>query len=302
MKAIKCNIIKEMLISFLKIRKIFLQTLISLTFGFWIASQAYGQDSLEDIFKVDYDTPLSLDLGDSLTTGDVVAEVKKKKKKVKRRVFFGQKTKKIFIKTGFRNKIVYETFYVLKKFVPPPEYTRNYYCLDTKKRKIVNSVKAKRKRYKVLHGPYKKMLGDQILEEGWFYFGMKHKRWVKLNRHDILQTKQYWWKGWPQESLLLYYDFEKIKLKEVIPVHYGEKEGRYWVFHQNGNIAATGVYKHDYKVGIWKEYYPNRRLKRSVIYSNDPFDFKSKPYIDYEWNKDGAVIYDDKKFSGTRPN
>ena len=46
-----------------------------------------------------------------------------------------------------------------------------------------------------MHGPYQKRVGDQIIEEGWYYKGLKHRRWFRFNRHDILQDKSYWWKG-----------------------------------------------------------------------------------------------------------
>ena len=43
----------------------------------------------------------------------------------------------------------------------------------------------------MMHGPYKKRLGEQIIEEGIFYYGLKHGRWVRFNRSDILQDKEF---------------------------------------------------------------------------------------------------------------
>lgn len=258
----------------------------------------FGQDeSLESLFKVDYDTPLTLDLEADEEEGDKdgLEPVKQKKKKKKKKVFFGIKTRKGFTRDQRGGDILWEQFYTLKEYEEPPEYARDFYWYDSKKKVIKNSLRVNKKYANVLHGPYKKMLGDQIVEEGWFYKGMKHRRWVRHNRHDILQEKTYWWKGWPQESRLAYYDFQKSKLKEVIPVHYGEKEGEYWAFHEDGTIAVHGDYKHDHRVGLWQEYYDGMRLKREVIYPKDPFNFKFNPYISKEWDRKGDIIYDYEK-------
>jgi antitoxin component YwqK of YwqJK toxin-antitoxin module len=254
------------------------------------------EETLEDIFKVDYDTPLTLEIEklEQDTTQQIVEPKKKKKKKV----FFGIKTRKGFTKNVIRNQVVFELFYMLKEYSDPPKYARDFYWYDYKKRKIMNSLRVPdNRRVGVLHGPYKKMLGDQVIEQGWFYKGMKHRRWVTLNRHDILQDKKYWWRGWPQESRISYWDFEKTKLKEVIPVHYGEKDGEYWVFHTDGSVAVRGTYKHGYRVGLWREYFDDRRIKREMIYPDNPFDFDKDPYIVREWDKKGTLIYDRTKTS-----
>ncbi|MEM6829129.1 MAG: hypothetical protein AAF551_01345 [Bacteroidota bacterium] len=261
-------------------------------------AQEGASESIDDIFKVNYDTPLTLDLKEKEESS--IEPVKQKKKKVKKNVFFGLKTKKGFTRRLIRGQIVYEIFHVLKTYEGPAEYARDFYWYDGRKKKVVNSLKVKEDNARVLHGPYKKMLGDQVLEEGWFYKGMKHRRWVKLNKHDILQEKAYWWKGWPQESLLSYYDFKKTKLREVIPMHYGEKEGEYWAFHKNGKVAVRGKYKFDHRIGLWKEYYDGRRVKREVKYPDDPFDFESKPYIVKEWDVKGKVLFDRSKLKSRK--
>lgn len=256
---------------------------------------AQESESLQSLFKVDYDTPLTLAL--EAEKENDIEPIKGKKKKVKRNIFFGLKTRKGYTRTIFGKDVVYELFHTLKKYEAPLPYARNFYWVDHKKKKIMNSLHPPGdKNVRILHGPYKKMLGEQVLEKGWFYKGMKHRRWVRFNRHDILQNKAYWWKGWPQESRLAYYDFNKTKLKEVIPVHYGEMNGEYWAFHENGSIAVRGKYKFNHKVGLWKEYYDGRKVKREVLYPDDPFNFDFNPHISREWDREGILIYDRAKF------
>lgn len=262
--------------------------------SFSTRGQDSQQETIDDIFKVDYDSPLTLDLQASQETD--VEPVRQKKKKVKKNVFFGVKTRKGFTRDVIRGELVYEIFHVLKVYEAPPEYARDFYWYDDRKKKIINSLRVNEARAGVLHGPYKKMLGDQVLEEGWFYKGMKHKRWVKLNKYDILQDKKYWWKGWPEESLLSYYDFQKTQLREVIPMHYGERDGEYWAFHKDGSLAVRGKYKFNHKVGTWREYYDSKRVKREVKYPDDPFNVGFVPHIMKEWDDGGKVIYDVAKF------
>ena len=260
--------------------------------GFCLFAQAQDED-LDKLFKVDYDTPLTIDLDEQEEEREANVGPKKKKK---RNVFFGVKTKKHFTRSGFGKEAIYELFNFLKVYEGPPEYAQDFYWYDTKKKKIVNSRKIDPSRAYVLHGPYVKKKGEMILEKGWFFKGLKHKRWVRFNSNDILQDKKYFWKGWPHESLLSYHDAARKQLREIIPLHYGEKEGEYWAYHDDGTLAARGVYKHDYKVGIWREFYPNRRVKREIQYPEDPFDFDFQPIILREWSRDGQVIYNREEF------
>ena len=74
-----------------------------------------------------------------------------------------------------------------------------------------------------MHGPYKRMVGEQIIEEGIYYKGTKHGRWTEYDRHDILVDKRKYYKGWQKESKVKYYDDKQTKLKEVVPILYGKR-------------------------------------------------------------------------------
>lgn len=268
-----------------------------------LAGQAQ-QQSVSSLFKVDYDTPLTIELKERKekdTNEEAIIDPFRKKEKQNPKVFWGIKTKRGFTKKGFGENTVVELFHYLKDkdFVGPEEYDRDFYWYDFKKKKIVNSLQAKEGKSGVMHGHYIKKIGDQVLEEGYFYKGKKHGRWVRLNKSDILQDKKIFWKGWPEESLLQFYDYQRTQLKEVIPVHFGEREGTYYAFHPNGEVAAVGNYQFNEKVGLWREFYPNRRMKREIIYPENPFQKNKEPYILREYDETGRLIYDRKKyFSG----
>ena len=277
----------------LEMKNIFIVPLIFISF------LSTAQDNLEPVdterlFEVNYESPLTIDLGDE-DEADEPVELKKKKRK--KNVFYGIKTKKGFARSGFGDDQIIELFYYLKEFQEPDPYVRNTYWYDFKKRKIVNSRNINKKYAGILHGPYAKMMGDQLIEEGIFHKGTKHGRWMRFNKYDILQEKKKWYKGWPKESKVAHYeDQEARKMREIIPIHYGEKDGEYYAFHENGQIAVIGEYKFDKKVGLWREYYVQRnRRKREVQYSEDPFEKESVSFISKEWDKGGNVIYDREK-------
>ena len=266
----------------------------------FLATQILAQDeAVANLFKVDYETPLTIEIKERSNDLPEVAPVQARKKKQNPKIFWGIKTKKGFTKTGFGKRTVTELFFYLKKpdYQGPDEYTREFYYLDLKKKKIVKSTKIKDPtKVGVLHGHYIKKLGEQVLEEGYFYKGKKHGRWMRYNSNDILQEKSIYWKGYPEQSLLSFYDYNRTQLKEAIPVHFGDRDGEYVAFHPNGNLAARGMFKFDHRVGTWREYYENRRIKREIQYPDNPFAINKSPYIMKEYSPDGKVIYDRKKF------
>ncbi|WP_245906943.1 toxin-antitoxin system YwqK family antitoxin [Reichenbachiella versicolor] len=245
----------------------------------------------EDILTTQYEVPLTVDLD-----GEEEKPIEIKKKKVKKKVFYGEKTRKGWTRSGSGNKVVWEQFYMLKTYKEPVPYVRDVYWFDYRKRKVVKSRKIDTKNAGILHGPYKKLLDDQVIEEGIFYYGVKHGRWMRWNKYDILQEKEKYYKGWPKESMIAYHNKEEKKIKEAIPVHFGEKEGYYFAFHPSGNMAAYGEYKFDNKVGTWREFYDiKNRRKREIVYPKDPFDDEFKPFVIREWDERGKLIYEVKK-------
>jgi len=253
-----------------------------------VASFARAQD--DDGF-VSINTPLTIDL----EANDHLEDVKVKKKRRKKRVFYGVKTRKAYTKTGFGERTTYELFHILKEHQQPDQYVRDIYWYDSRRGGIRTGGKIDPKYGAILHGPYSKRQGIQVIEEGIYYFGTKHGRWVKMDKNDILLDKEKYYKGWPKESLVKYYDTERTKFKEVIPIEYGEKEGNYFYFFENGLIAVRGEYKYGQKVGKWMEYHHNSQRKKKIIqYPADPYEKEFSPYIWREYNKKGRLVYENK--------
>lgn len=243
----------------------------------------------DDRFTVD--TPVTLDFGqeeEQVETG--------KKKKPKKKVFYGIKTRKGFTKKGYGNRITYELFYYLKKSEKPQTFVRDIYWYDFTRKEIRRTATFDPAKGVLLHGPYERKQGDVLLEKGIFYKGTKHGRWMKYNRDSTLTDKEKYYKGWPKESTVSYYDpTERKKMKEIIPIEYGEREGYYYRFHENGKIAVAGEYKWDQPVGDWIENYPDGKRKRILAYPKEAYDKTVTPYIKVEWNRQGKEIYRNNK-------
>lgn len=270
---------------------------IILVYVVFLSSVVFAQD--EEVRPRDrfysIDTPLTIDFDKEKEEEEENAKPRKKKKK--KNVFYGLKTKKGFTKTGYGNNTVLELFYYLKEYREPDEYVQEIYWYDFKRKQIRKSKNINKQYGVILHGPYKKLRSGQAIDSGVFYIGTRHGRWMSYDRHGILINKRKYYKGWPRESLVRYYDNERTMLREVIPVVYGKKEGTYYYFFENGNIAVKGRYENNVKVGKWTEYYPFRnKRKKEIVYPNDPWDKITRPYILKEWNETGKVVYDHNLF------
>lgn len=245
-----------------------------------------AQGTVGEFYSISTPLTVSLDKKE-----DYVAPKKKKRKK---NVFYGIKSKKGFTKKIAGSEVELELFYYLKEPRETDTYVRDIYWYDFDRKQIRRTRTFNPANGVLLHGPYTKKRGDQVIEEGIFYVGTKHGRWVRKDKNDILVDKEQYYKGWPQESLVSYYDRGREKIKEIIPIEYGRKEGYYYYFFENGEIAITGEYQVDRRVGKWSEFHPNRRgrKKREIQYRSDPYNKDFRSYIVKEWNSRGQLIYD----------
>lgn len=254
--------------------------------GCWSAALAQEEGEQQDQ-RFTIDTPINLDFSQEEEPVNT-----SKKKKPKKKVFYGIKTRKGFTKKGYGERITYELFYYLKTSEKPQTFVRDIYWYDFTRKEIRKTSSFDPEKGVLLHGPYEKKQGEILLEKGIFYKGTKHGRWMKYNRDSTLLDKEKYYKGWPKESLVSYYDpHERKKMKEIIPIEFGEKEGYYYRFHENGKIAVTGEYQWDQPVGDWIENYPDGKRKRVLSYPKEPFDGEVVPYIKLEYNTQGKEIY-----------
>lgn len=233
-------------------------------------------------------------------------EEPKKKKKVKKKVFYGLKCKRGFTKKGQGKRMTIESFYFLKKYKDPNPYIKEIYVYDVRKQQVLKVTEIKKKEapfYKILHGPYKKIVQGEVVEQGIFYIGTKHGRWEKFatkrtdefNGEEIsystLIDKEKYYRGWPKESKITFYDPASTKIKEVIPMEHGQLHGDYYLFKENGEILKQGKYIDGKKVGLWIEYHKDKNQKlRETKYPASPYaEEQFEPFVLTEWDEKGQL-------------
>jgi antitoxin component YwqK of YwqJK toxin-antitoxin module len=218
---------------------------------------------------------------------------KEQKKKAKKNIYFGVKTKKGYTKQNIRESVQYEVFNYTTETRSVDPYIRDIYWIDNRD-KVIRSQNFDPARGFLLHGPYQREVGEVVVEKGYYFFGTKHGTWLKFDNKSVLLDKLHYSEGWPKDSKVTYYNREKRQIEKLIPVEYELMEGNFFHFHEDGQVAVTGEYHFGEKVGLWTEYWNVKNSavrKREIQYQSEPFTKNFRPYIRAEWDKDGNLIY-----------
>lgn len=216
---------------------------------------------------------------------------KKKEPKRKRNEFYGTFSKKIFLKQEKGRNVITQTFYVLPTYENPSKYVfdKYYFENNSKKRRIIKTSYAHSKYGMPLHGSYVKRVNGDVVEEGYYYKGTKHGRWMKygMDRDGdklVVIGKEKWDKGNPKGSNIRYYNAKKTMTEEIKPYTFGELEGRYMKFYRSGRIMEMGFYQNGKKVGRWREYYDKglANNKKIIDYPKNYWE-EGEPVVVKEW-------------------
>lgn len=219
---------------------------------------------------------------------------KKKKVEVKDE-YLGIKTERRIGTYGSGNRATLEELNVVKyvedEAVSP--YSQEIWWYDPAQSRVVNSPIKDSKNAQICHGPYRKFVHENLVEEGHFFMGVKDGRWENYGQEFELENKQYYKKGFPAESIISYYDKEQKKIKEVIPKTYGKIAGQFLSFYPNGLLKEEGKLDDSVKVGRWREYHEKGsggRLKKEWRYGKDKFD-NFTPVLVQERDNQAKIIF-----------
>lgn len=224
-----------------------------------------------------------------------VKEAKKEKKKnARKNTYFGIKTQKGMTRKSLRGQEYLELFHYTNASWKSNPFLRDRYWYDSKERSIRTQGFVEGVGY-LLHGPYQRLVNQQVVERGMFYYGTKHQTWLTYDGEDVLQDKAHFEEGWPKESRITYFNSSTKAIEKLIPVQYGLEEGNFFHFYENQQVAVTGEYRFGQKVGIWTEYWNTNNTqairKREIQYQEKPYTKDFRPYIRAEWDKEGKLIY-----------
>ena len=233
---------------------------------------------------------------------DSLAEEKKLEAKGKKNLYYGKRVRKGW----YKNNNYIEIFYYLKVHEEPNKYVEDIAWFYPGKGVFSTEFnKIRRPIAKILHGPYEKRIGDKVIEQGFYYVGTKHGRWEKFGKDAVdtdfvLIDKAKYFRGWLKESQLSYFDLQRTKLKEAIPIKYGKKHGTYFQYYENGVLAEKGSYEYDKKIGLWTEYYETGSRRREIQHPRNYAD-NTAPVVLREWDSKGKIKenkVDSKSLSG----
>jgi len=227
-------------------------------------------------------------------------DAQRKAKKKKKNVFLGEKIKKALTKTGpkGRNQTI-EIFYYLKYPKTLNAYAPAHYYYDAKKHRILKltALEEGGTAFKILHGPYKKMQNNKVLETGYYALGTKHLRWERFNKNGVLLTKIHYEMGFPRDANVSYYGEDRSLINEVVPYVNGKLEGDYAKFLVNGQPEWRGQFENGRRVGTWTRYYGFRsRRHYEYQYAESGYDSEvAEPELVREYNRDAKIIFDKEK-------
>lgn len=238
------------------------------------------------------------DLGLKITKGfkKVKKQLKSLKKEFNGRDYEGIKVERQILRQGSGSRLTYTEFYTLREYKQPNPYSRHLYWFDHKANRIVEGIGRDKAKNDLMHGPYKKYLGDVLIEEGWYYMGTKHGRWETYDKNNNLLNKEYYDKGFARDAEISYYDDAQQKIKEVIPRNFNKVTGEYMRFNESGTLAEQGFLDDSVKVGQWIEYFPvGNKRKKEMQYAKDCFDTAFEPFLIREYDEKGKMIFESPK-------
>lgn len=267
---------------------------------FVLAIVACGGTSqiFESARKADEVDPEKPDITYEKEETDTLADVELKQKK---NFYYGEKVRKQHTRLDNSVGTSFELFNVLREPVQVDNYVQQIYYYDPKARRVIIVAGKGQVLENVLHGPYEHVINDIVIDKGMFIYGTKHERWLHQKTDSTLSAKQHFHMGWFRDSEITYYDeATKERIKEVIPIQYGKKEGTYYRFYENGKMAVKGQFVFDRKVGVWEEYYNSPgtiTLKKTIQYRPEFYMKNFKAFVRREWDQYAQPTYTSPRLS-----
>ena len=161
-----------------------------------------------------------------------------KKKFVVKDEYVKVKTERRLGQYGSGNRSTVEEINVVK-FVEDESlsaYAQEIWWFDPNQSRIVNASMKDNRTAQICHGPFKKIVNNTIVEQGFFFMGTKDGRWETFGPENELENKVYYERGFLAGSSISYHDDAKKKIKHVVPHFYGKTRGAFLYFYKSGKF------------------------------------------------------------------
>lgn len=267
----------------------------SLGVGAKVAGKSISPEDAKGLF-----TEKLPDLGLKIKEIRKQEKARRQKKKKYHTNYEGLAIVRITASRGSGDRITQEEFHVLKE----PQAPRNYdgleiYWYDSKNRIVSKSAIKDKESALILHGPYKRYAAGNLIEEGNYYVGTKDGRWETYDANFRLLDKSKWKQGFPAESIISYYNSAHTKVREVIPIQFGKRDGDYLMYYDGGQLMVKGQYDNDTPIGTWQEYYQYRRQRKKTTRYPRYWYEDGDGILLSEWDDKGKLIYERPKNADT---
>ena len=222
----------------------------------------------------------------------------RKSAKKKKKLFLGERIKKGYFKTGTGKNQVITIFYYLRTFRQPNPMSPAVYYYNPRKHKIFTANgELDPTTDKVLHGPMRRMVNNQIIEQGYYAMGTKHLRWERFDNKGSLTAKTHFEMGFPRDANISYYDGGNTMIKEVVPYVNGKLEGDYVKYTADGKREWTGHFENGHRIGEWTNYWDYKGYRHYVFqYGESGYEPEvAEPELIREYSHGGSPIYDKEK-------
>ena len=222
----------------------------------------------------------------------------RKKAKVRKNVFLGERIKKGFMKiSGSGKSQVIVVFYYLRAYKQPNPLAPAIYYYNPRKHKVFSTGEPDPSTDKILHGPYKKIQNNKTLETGYFAYGTRHLRWEKFDAKGNLTAKTHYEMGFPRDANISYYDAGQTMIREVVPYVNGKLEGDYVKYTADGKREWAGKFENGHRIGEWTNYWDYKNYRHYVFqYAETGYEPEvEEPDLLREYSHGGSVIYDKEK-------
>ncbi|MCU0341919.1 MAG: hypothetical protein MUE30_18750 [Spirosomaceae bacterium] len=223
-------------------------------------------------------------------------KVRRQKKKRFHTEYDAKPILKMTASRGSGDRITQEEFHTLKEAQIPRLYDGiDVFWYDSRAKIISKSAIKDKESALILHGPYKRYVAGNIVEEGYYNMGRRDGRWETYDAEFRLLDKTKWSKGVPAEAIVSYYDSAHTKICEVVPVQMGKRKGDYLKYYDGGQLMVKGQYDNDLPVGTWTEYYQFRRQRKKVTRYPRYWYEDGEGIVLNEWDDKGKMTYERPK-------
>ena len=264
------------------------------------AGATIGGKSIKPADAIGFFTEKLPDLGLKIKEVRKREKERRRKKKLLHTEYEGLAIAKMVTTIGSGDRLTQIEFHILKTYQQPSLYAPDVYWYDTQNRIVTKAIIKDKENALILHGPYKRYVSGNLIEEGNYYAGTKDGRWELYDAEFKLLDKSKWFRGFPAESVIAYYDSSHTKIREVTPVQFGKRQGDYFMFYEAGQMMAKGQYENDLPVKAWTEYYQYRRQRKKITQYPGRWYEDGEAAITSEWDDKGKLIFERPKDKETK--